>query len=97
MYRELPTGGPSVKVSGDYYTPDEYIETLKAIAPHLTEAAPALARQGAGIGVSGKNPWAKNSWNMTEQGKIYRQSPDLAQRMAAEAGAELPADTGRKR
>jgi hypothetical protein len=96
MFRELPTGGPSVKVTGDYYTADEFIESLKGIAPHLTEASP-VTQQGAGTGVGGKNPWSKDSWNMTEQGKIFRENPERAQRLAAEAGVELPIDTGRKR
>ncbi len=34
---------------------------------------------------SGKNPWAKENFNLTEQGKIWKHSPALAARLKAEA------------
>ena len=30
---------------------------------------------------SGKNPWSKEHWNLTEQGKLLRENPELAQRL----------------
>ncbi|PKN77204.1 MAG: hypothetical protein CVU52_01435 [Deltaproteobacteria bacterium HGW-Deltaproteobacteria-10] len=33
-----------------------------------------------------KNPWSKEYLNLTEQGKIFSQSPAIAERMKAEAG-----------
>lgn len=35
------------------------------------------------------NPWKKDSFNMTEQGKIYRENPVLAKQMASEAGVQI--------
>jgi hypothetical protein len=39
---------------------------------------------GAGTGEA--NPWKKDSWNLTQQGKILRDDPAKATRMKAEAG-----------
>lgn len=41
----------------------------------------------AGGGNSGqKNPWLKEQWNLTEQGRITRESPDKARQLRAAAG-----------
>lgn len=32
---------------------------------------------------SGKNPWSKEHFNLTEQGKIYRENPELAKQLQA--------------
>lgn len=42
---------------------------------------------GHGSGGAGTpNPWAKDTFNLTEQGKIYTQNPQLAESMKAAAG-----------
>ena len=47
---------------------------------------------GGGKGGSGdKNPWAKDSFNLTEQGKIYKADPARARELAKAAGAVPPA------
>lgn len=46
---------------------------------------------GAGRGDNTtKNPWSKEHWNMTEQGKIYAADPQKARQMAAAHGITLP-------
>lgn len=52
--------------------------------------------EGGGAGGSGKpgsggsdNPWRADSWNMTKQGAIYRESPTRAQQMAVAAGTTI--------
>lgn len=53
-------------------------------------AAPSNAGGGAnGGGGSGgdKNPWTKESFNLTEQGRIKREDPQKAERLKREAGA----------
>jgi uncharacterized protein YhaN len=48
---------------------------------------------GGATGGTGKgtvNPWAKDTTNVTEQGRIYNQNPTLAKSLAAEAGVTLP-------
>jgi hypothetical protein len=39
-----------------------------------------------GAGTGEVNPWRKDSWNLTMQGKILREDPAKATRMKAEAG-----------
>lgn len=41
-----------------------------------------------GAGSTEANPWKKDSWNLTLQGKILREDPAKATRMKAEAGAK---------
>lgn len=38
---------------------------------------------------SGKNPFAKDSWNLTEQGKLLKENPQQAKILAAEAGITI--------
>ena len=47
--------------------------------------APAKNNSG-GSGGGSTNPWAKDSWNLTKQGEIYKESPERAKRLQAEAG-----------
>ena len=35
---------------------------------------------------SQRNPWAKEHFNLTEQGKLYKENPDLAKQLMAQAG-----------
>lgn len=37
-------------------------------------------------GAATKNPWKKETWNLTEQSKIYQKDPQLAARLKAAAG-----------
>lgn len=56
--------------------------------------APDNKGGGAGGGASSpklKNPWAPDSWNMTEQARILKVDPDRAKRMAAEHGKSVGA------
>ena len=51
----------------------------------------AGAGDGSGGGGTGDtNPWASDSFNLTEQGRILREDPALAKRLAGEAGRTLP-------
>jgi uncharacterized protein (UPF0335 family) len=56
-------------------------------------SAPGNSGGGAGGSGGGKgaaNPWAKDSFNMTEQGKLLTSNPTLARQMAAEHGVTIP-------
>jgi hypothetical protein len=51
--------------------------------PQLKGATPADGRDSAGGGI--KNPWAKETFNLTEQGRIMRENPELAKQLMAAA------------
>jgi len=95
----LVNGAP-VAVEADGQTPclgkdgvspmsfDEWADTLAAEAPHLFErnsgsGAAGSGSSGAGNGV--KNPWRKESWNLTEQMKLIRSDPKQAEQLKANA------------
>jgi len=47
------------------------------------------SRTGDGGRGGSKNPWAKESWNLTEQGRIFQKNPALARQMAAAHGHKI--------
>jgi hypothetical protein len=72
-------------------TMDLWIENLRSEAPHLFEQNSGGGAAGNGSGGAGwirgkKNPWAKETWNLTEQSRISRENPTLAKAFAAAAG-----------
>jgi hypothetical protein len=44
---------------------------------------------GRGGASGGKNPWSAEHWNVTEQGKLYKQNPTQADQMARSAGTTI--------
>lgn len=68
-------------------------EQLKA----LEKEKPFLFKQqnqnpynpNGGQGGGSKNPFAKETWNLTEQGKLFMSNPEQARAMAAAAGVKL--------
>jgi len=84
--------GQTVRVGKDGMTPmtlDEWVEQQVADAPHLFEsnAGGGAASNGSG-GVGGnnrsvKNPFRKETWNLTEQMKLTKTDPQLAARLKA--------------
>jgi DNA-directed RNA polymerase subunit F len=69
----------------------EYVKTWA----RSDEAAPFLPASGTsgsgaqgsgGTGGGGRNPWKKETFNLTEQGRIAREDPGLATRLKAAAG-----------
>lgn len=74
----------------------EQLETTKTDAPYLFDEA-ADPKSGTGVKiVTGKgaqvtteNPWDPKTYNMTEQVKIWKESPDKARALAAQHGVKL--------
>ena len=67
----------------------ERLEEMKQLEEfaHLFEGARVGAGSGAGYGGKGqKNPWKKDSMNITEQGRLWRDQRDVARRLMKEAG-----------
>jgi hypothetical protein len=85
--------GQTVRVGKDGTSPmdlEEWIETQVADAPHLFESNAGSGAAGNGSGGvggnrSGRNPFRKESWNLTEQMKLQKTDPALAARLRAAA------------
>jgi len=67
----------------------EWVDALVSDAPHLFEANAGGGAAGSGSGGAGnrsvKNPFRKESWNLTEQMKLTKTDPQLAARLKAAA------------
>ena len=85
--------GQTVRVGkdgGSAMTLDEWVEQQVADAPHLFESnagggAASNGSGGAGGNRSVRNPFRKETWNLTEQMKLERTDPTLAARLRAAA------------
>lgn len=70
---------------------EELIETQVSEAPHLFEGNAGSGAAGNGSGGvgggnrSGRNPFRKETWNLTEQMKLQKTDPALAARLKAAA------------
>ena len=86
--------GKTVRYGKDGISPmtlEEWVDAQVTDAPHLFEsnAGGGAAGNGAG-GAAGsqrsvKNPYRKDSWNLTEQMKLQKTDPSLAARLKAAA------------
>jgi hypothetical protein len=88
--------GTSVRYGHDGLTPmtlEEWVDSQVSEAPHLFEsnagsgAASNASGGGAGARVNGsvRNPFRRDSWNLTEQMKLQKSDPKLAERLRAAA------------
>jgi len=86
--------GKTVRYGKDGITPmtlEEWVDAQVADAPHLFEAnagGGAASNGAGGAGASAraaKNPFRRDSWNLTEQMKIQKSDPQLAARLKAAA------------
>ena len=84
--------GMSVRFGKDGVTPmtlAEWIDAQVSDAPHLFESNAGGGAAGNGSGGVGnrsaRNPFRKESWNLTEQMKLQKSDPQMAQRLKAAA------------
>ena len=92
--RAFEADGTTLRYGKDGVTPmtlEEWVDAQVADAPHLFEsnAGGGAASNGAG-GAAGsqrsvKNPFRKETWNLTEQMKLQKSDPGLAARLKAAA------------
>jgi len=94
----LVNGGPQI-FDGDQVRPGkdgvspmtlaEWVDGLVGDAPHLFEANAGGGAAGSNSGGAGhrsvKNPWHKDTLNITEQMKLQKSDPALAARLRAAA------------
>lgn len=59
-------------------------EVQKKFKEHSTNPA-----GNGGSGATDKNPWSKEHYNLTEQGKIFREDPERARQLASQHGFTL--------
>jgi len=84
--------GQTARMGKDGTTPmtlAEWVDALVSDAPHLFEANAGSGAAGSGGGAAGnrsvKNPFRKESFNLTEQMKLQKNDPQLAARLKATA------------
>lgn len=70
---------------------EDTVKPLKESCPHLfkTEGQPGGYKPNGGENPPAANPWKKDSFNLTEQGRIYKENPTQAKEMAAAAGVTI--------
>lgn len=69
---------------------DDVLKPLKETSPHLFKSQQTGGYNPAGgSGAPASNPFAKETWNMTEQGKLLRSDPAQARQLAAASGVKL--------
>lgn len=68
--------------------PSEWLESMKDVADHWWQSSTGGGTQPGRAGAERiKNPWKKDTFNLTEQGRIFKENPDLATRLKNEATA----------
>lgn len=72
-------------------SPEVWLNEMQTKRPHWWGPS-----QGGGAGGSGgrpgsfaTNPWSADGWNLTEQGRMYRENPSKADQMAKSAGTTI--------
>jgi hypothetical protein len=92
--RAFEADGTTVRYGRDGVTPmtlEEWVDAQTSDAPHLFEsnagggAAGNPAGGGTGSNRSVRNPFRKETWNVTEQMKLQKSDPALAARLKAAA------------
>ena len=94
--RAFEADGQTVRYGRDGVTPmtlEEWVDAQVSDAPHLFEsnAGGGAAGDVSGGGAStranrsGRNPFRKESWNLTEQMRLAKSDPGLAARLKAAA------------
>lgn len=70
--------------TGEPYTISDYINQMKQSEEHGFLFADGKSPTSQGQA----NPWKKESYNLTQQARVFRENPALAARMKAEAGQQ---------
>jgi hypothetical protein len=70
--------------------PSDWIGEIADRRPHWFEgSAGGGAKGGKANGGFINNPWAKETFNLTEQGRLYKENPERARQMATAAGQSI--------
>ena len=69
---------------------DVWLTDMQAKRPHWwgpSQGGGAGGNRGGNSGVT--NPWSKDAWNLTEQGRIYKENSGKAEQLAKAAGTTI--------
>ena len=64
---------------------DDVLKPMRESSPHLFKNAGGAGGYDPAV----NNPFAKETYNLTEQGRLFKQNPEQARQMAAAAGVKL--------
>jgi hypothetical protein len=78
---------PVVDIHGDYMTPQVWLKGLRSTAAHFFSDG----QVSPGAKEEVLNPWSREYWNLTKQGRIAAVSIDEARRLAEAVGSLLGA------
>ena len=69
--------------------PDIWITEMKEKRPHWWPASTGGGAGGGDQPGGGPNPFSRQNWNLTDQGRIVRENPEKANRLAKHAGTTV--------
>lgn len=69
--------------------PTVWLTELRNKKPHWWGPSEGGGATGSAGKSGGTNPWSHDGWNMTEQGKIYKENPTRAAQLAKSAGTSV--------
>lgn len=67
---------------------DDVLKPMREASPHLFKAAGGY-NPSSGGNPPANNPFAKETYNLTEQGRLLKQNPEQARQLAAAAGVKI--------
>lgn len=71
-------------------SPEVWLTEIQPKRPHWWPPSQGGGGKGGnGGGGGGSNPWAKDTWNLTEQGRLFRENPERARALAKQAGRTI--------
>ena len=75
----------------DGLTPKQWLEDLQTVKTHWWPPSQGggAGGGGGGLGNVGANPFSFEHWNLTKQGKLYRENPERAGQLAKAAGTTI--------
>lgn len=83
-----PVSGVVLSIE-DYVTKMRENERTAHLFASTTRGAGSTTRATPASGAPTSNPWKPETMNLTEQGKLIKSNPELAKRLAADAGVTL--------
>ena len=69
--------------------PAVWLTEMQPKRPHWWGPSQGGGATGGKGGGGGLNPWSSENWNMTEQGRLYKENPTRADQMAKSAGTTI--------